>query len=127
MSETDFKSWAIVQQMGHVSYAGYVTIETIAGVAMIRVDVPDVPPVGAFTKYIHPGSLYDLTPVSEETARARAATRKSSPVESWDLQKQIIDNLRAQGRLIENKPAELKPVWPADETLPDAEDEHHDE
>lgn len=114
MSETEFKSWAIVQQMGHISYAGWVTTETIAGVSMLRVDVPDVPPVGAFTKYIHPSSLYDLTPVSEETARAAAAAKRAKPFDVWSLEQQMLKSLRAQGKLIEQAPAELSPRWPGE-------------
>jgi hypothetical protein len=38
MSEkSEFKTWAIVEVMGHVEYAGFVTAETIAGSAMLRV------------------------------------------------------------------------------------------
>lgn len=84
MSEAEFKTWAIVEVMGHVEYAGYVTAETIAGSAMLRVDVPDVVGKGAFTKYLSTGALYGISPCSEETARARAASIKATPFSAWD-------------------------------------------
>ena len=50
MSEAEFKTWAIVEVMGHVEYAGFVTAETIAGSAMLRVDVPEVKDRTALTE-----------------------------------------------------------------------------
>jgi hypothetical protein len=38
----EFKTWAIVEVVGHVECAGFVTSETIAGSAMLRIDVPEV-------------------------------------------------------------------------------------
>jgi hypothetical protein len=104
MSEaTEFKTWAIVEVMGHVEYAGFVTAETIAGSAMLRVDVPDVDGRGAFTKYLSTGALYGISPCSEATARARAGSIKATPFSVWDVQQQVMDELKKQGRLIENK------------------------
>ena len=34
---TDFRTWAIVEVMGHNEYAGFVSSENVAGAAMLRV------------------------------------------------------------------------------------------
>lgn len=80
-------SWAIVEVMGHKRFAGFVTEQTVGAFALIRVDVPETtqPPSGwgssardarttpAYSKLIGPGSIYCITPRTEEVAR-RAAT-----------------------------------------------------
>jgi hypothetical protein len=105
MSEAkSFETWAIVEVMGHVEYAGFVTAETIAGCAMLRVDVPEVKDRAAFTKYLSTGALYGITPCSEETARARASAIKAVPFSVWDVESQIMSKLKERGMLIEHKP-----------------------
>lgn len=106
MNDTDtapqdnaFKSWAIVEVMGHVTYAGFVTVETIAGAAMLRVDVPPVGNIPAFTKYIAPGSLYGLTPSTETTTRAKAAQLRAKPADCWNMEGPLMEQLRAKGQL----------------------------
>lgn len=87
MSEsTKFDGWAVVEFMGHVRTAGYVSEQTIAGVAMLRVDVPETA-TGAndgFTRYWHPNALYSLSPVGESVARHVAANNREPPVRPWD-------------------------------------------
>lgn len=75
--QAKFDQWAIVEVMGHKKYAGRVTEQQLAGAALVRVDVPEVK-VGervhpAFTKLVGVGSIYMLTPVTEELARKAAA------------------------------------------------------
>ncbi len=112
MTETkEFKTWAIVEVMGHVEYAGFVTAETVAGSAMLRVDVPEVKERSAFTKYLATGALYGITPCTEETARARAKRIRAVPFQTYDIESQFLKTLKEQGRLIENK-----------STTPDADD-----
>src|ERR1700729_1334343 len=103
MSEAEFKTWAIVEVMGHVEYAGFVTAETIAGSAMLRVDVPEVKDRAAFTKYLATGALYGITPCSEETARARAERIRAIPFQAYDIESQFLKTLKERGMLIENK------------------------
>lgn len=102
MSE-QFKSWAVVEVMGHVTYAGYVTAETVAGAAMLRIDVPEVGARPAFTKYISPGAIYGITPCTEETARLKAEGLHADPFNCWDVGQAITNKLREQGKLIEHK------------------------
>ncbi len=92
MSEQTFEGWAIVEMLGHKKLAGKVSEQTLGGSALVRVDVPEtshvresygIPPktiaVNGYTKLIGVGSIYCITPCSEEIARA-AATQ----LERWN-------------------------------------------
>ncbi|MGE5801580.1 MAG: hypothetical protein ACM358_04945 [Gemmatimonadota bacterium] len=65
---TGFEGWAIVELMGHRKLAGHVSEVTIAGAAMLRLDVPSEPPV---TQFYGGAAIYCITPTSEELARRR--------------------------------------------------------
>jgi hypothetical protein len=104
--KAEFKTWAIVEVMGHVEYAGFVSAETIAGNAMLRIDVPEVKDRAAFTKYLATGALYGVTPCSEATARARAERIRAVPFQTYDIESQFLKALKESGRLIESKPSE---------------------
>lgn len=110
MNDT-FDLWAILELMGHVKLAGRVTEEERFGSKMGRIDVPDCIPCdckGAdqihgndrfdcpkckgsgflekfTTHYFGGGSIYRLTPTSEEVARAVAANHKPQPISPWEL------------------------------------------
>ena len=87
-----FDAWAIVEVMGHQTYAGRVTEQTVAGQAFVRIDVPamkevladegrrDPPEVPAYTKLLGPSSIYAITPTSEEVARAAARKLRKEPI-----------------------------------------------
>lgn len=100
-----FETWAIVEVMGHIKYAGFVTAETVAGSAMLRVDVPEVKDRAPFTKYLATGALYGVTPCSEPTARARAERIRAVPFQTYDIENQFMKSLKERGLLIENKSA----------------------
>jgi len=84
-----FEGWCVVEVMGHHRYAGHVMETQLAGAGMLRIDVPASeadehgPAVAAFTKFIAPGSLYGVTPVSEEYARQAARALRKEPVEIY--------------------------------------------
>lgn len=84
-----FDGWALVEVMGHKRFAGRVSEHTVAGQGFIRVDVPALERDGEqfepFTKLIGPGSIYGITPLSEQVARAMASTLRERPVHTWDL------------------------------------------
>jgi hypothetical protein len=80
-----FEGWAVVEIMGHVRIAGRVREETVFGVAMIRVDVPEIDGHPAFTRYYHPQALYSLCPSDETTARSVAQYQRHPPIERWQL------------------------------------------
>lgn len=87
----------IVEIMGHVQLAGYVTEEVRFGEALCRVDLPEVaavpakgdadaywnpaarPAIPAFTRYYGGKAIYSITPTTEESARAFAASRRVEP------------------------------------------------
>lgn len=73
-----FDSWGIAEVMGHKKFAGRITEQTIAGSALVRVDVPAVTTargkaVPEYSKLIGVASIYCITPTTEEVARKAAA------------------------------------------------------
>ncbi|MCB0358025.1 MAG: hypothetical protein KDD44_00260 [Bdellovibrionales bacterium] len=97
VKDVKFDEWAIVEIMGHQTYAGRVTEQTIGGTSFIRIDVPESPMSDgtmcpAFTKLFGAGSIYCITPVSEETARARLRQTRAYPMNVWDA-RQLLSNV----------------------------------
>lgn len=81
--QTAFEGFAIVELMGHNMIAGYVSEQSIAGAAMLRVDVPATDMQPAFTKFFGGAAIYGITPTTEAIA-ARAAQRLSiRPISTW--------------------------------------------
>jgi hypothetical protein len=80
-----FESWAILEVMGHQKFAGLVTEETIAGTAFIRIDIPAADGKPKFTKLFGGSTIYCLTPVTEDVARAFAAKLRTEPITKWDI------------------------------------------
>src|ERR1017187_5728997 len=76
------ESWAIVEQLGHVRYAGRVTEEEKFGVKMLRIDIPDGE--GFLTKFLGGATLYSVTIVTEAVARQVSKGTTPSPVHPWD-------------------------------------------
>jgi len=81
--EQSFKSWAIVEIMGHSTYAGLVTEQTIGGSSFVRIDVPDTEDQPKFTKLFGTGAIYCITPCGEATAREAAKSFRKTPVNMW--------------------------------------------
>lgn len=84
--EQKFESWAVLELMGHRRLGGFVSEATLAGGAFLRIDVPGAEP-GKFvaTQYYSPGSVYALTPTTEEAARAVAKRNRPEPMHRWEL------------------------------------------
>lgn len=97
--EVKFEEWAILEIMGHQTYAGRVTEQTVGGASFVRVDVPAVDQLQPFTKLFGASSIYCITPVTEAVARARAATLKQQPLDIWDLPDSIKSAVRTVERL----------------------------
>lgn len=79
-----FDCWAVVEVMGHQKYAGRVTEQAIGGCAFVRVDVPAVGKAAAFTKLLGQGSIFCITPCSEELATRVAAQCQDRPIVVYD-------------------------------------------
>ena len=78
-----FESSAIVELMGHQKIAGKVSEETIAGSAMLRVDVPKTGSRDAFTKFYSATAIYCITPTDEATMVAAVAALDKPPVSPY--------------------------------------------
>jgi hypothetical protein len=83
--QTKFEEWAIVEVMGHSSYAGLVTDFSLGGAAFIRVEVPEVDGRAGFSKLLAPGSIFAITPCSKESAYEFCRRYSSKPLTSVDL------------------------------------------
>ena len=86
VSGFDFAGWCIVELLGHRRLAGYVTEQEIAGAAFLRIELP-LNGTGSDSRTIFaaPSSVYAITPVDEEIARAVAMSDRPRPVSAWDL------------------------------------------
>lgn len=83
MNDKPFEQWAILELMGHVRLAGRVTEEELFGAKMGRIDIPNGDRFT--TQYFGGGSIYRLTPTTEEIARNVAANNQPRPVQPWEL------------------------------------------
>lgn len=84
MSEVNgFESWAILELMGHVRVAGFVTEQEVFGAKLGRIEIPTER--GPVTQFFGGSSVYRLTPCDEATARAVALHNEPEPVHHWEL------------------------------------------
>lgn len=76
----EYEGWAVVELMGHRRLAGYVREAAAFGTSLLRVDVPGDDPAIAFaTQYYGGGSIYALTPCTEEIARSLSKHTRETP------------------------------------------------
>ena len=91
--------WAIVEIMGHKRYAGHVSEQVVGGASFVRVDVPRISgDYVEFTKLFGSQSIYCITPVSKDAARAAATQLREQPMSEWDLPQEWRNALN-QGQL----------------------------
>lgn len=81
--ETKFDLWCIVELFGHNRIAGRCTEQNVAGVNMLRVDVPATSKNNEFTRILSAGAIYAINPVQEEVAKAVAENLNVSPITPW--------------------------------------------
>lgn len=89
-----FEQWCIVDIMGHQRFAGLVTEQTIGGASFVRIDIPGTDKQPAFTKCFGASSIYCITPVTEEVAKAMAASLKQAPLNVWDFPEEFRGRMR---------------------------------
>lgn len=119
MSDT-FSEWVILELLGHRRLAGFLTEQQIAGASFLRLDIPtdkpcegcepgDADPCQAChglgsvltaTQFYAPGSVYAITPTTEDIARAAARYSRPAPVQLWGIEaaKDDPDNADDDGR-----------------------------
>ena len=77
--------WAVVELMGHVTLAGRVYADSTLSVNMLRLDVPQIGDIAAYTKLIGPHSIYSITFVSEDVALRAAEYQSRRPIHEYQL------------------------------------------
>lgn len=80
-----FESWGLLELFGHQRLAGKLSEQTIGGCHFIRIDVPQVAEVAAYTRFFTQGAIYGMTPMEEATARKLAAYLRAVPVSPYEL------------------------------------------
>lgn len=85
MSEEKFNEWAILEIMGHQTYAGRVSEQAVGGASFVRIDIPEIEGQAGFTKIFGAGSIYCISPCTEQVARAMAARYRQVPINRYDL------------------------------------------
>jgi len=88
-SKDSFEGWAILELMGHRRLAGYVREQEVAGVMLLRIDIPGDDGQPVMTQFYGASAIYCLTPTTEETAKATAKIGRPEPVERWEMQRAI--------------------------------------
>lgn len=81
-----FGFWCLLELMGHVKMAGFVTEEERFGVKMGRIDVPATDGEEPFTQYFGGSAVYRMTPITESMALAFATRNRPRPVHVYELQ-----------------------------------------
>jgi hypothetical protein len=75
MSDHIELGWAVVEMLGHRVIAGFVSEVEIAGAGFLRVDLWSEEGMPRATQFVAPGSVYAITPTTEEAVRERMRPR----------------------------------------------------
>jgi hypothetical protein len=87
--------WALVEMMGHQKMVGLVRETKLAGAGFLQVDSLDENGKLAFSRYLSPGAIYAINPISKELAEALAKTHQPAPVHEFDVP-QLRDKIRKE-------------------------------
>lgn len=110
MNTEKFDSWVILEVFGHRRLAGHATEATILGGALLRLDIPTDD--GKYiTQYIGPGSIFSMTPTTEDVARAIAADNQPEPVGLWEVQR-LLKNHQLPMPEVPTQSCTAFPEWP---------------
>jgi hypothetical protein len=90
-----FSAWALVELFGHTRIAGLVTEESIAGGAMVRIDVPETESSAQFTRIVNITAIYAINPITEDLAREMARNLRVAPIQAWDI-KEYVSKMKIQ-------------------------------
>jgi hypothetical protein len=84
-AQEPFEGWCLLELMGHRRIAGFISEASIAGGSFVRIDVPGDSRSAPATQFYAPGSIYAITPITEELARRFAERARPAPVSEYDL------------------------------------------
>ena len=93
MSEEKFDLYCMVELFSHNKIAGRCTEQNIAGVNMLRVDVPETDKQPAFTKFYNGTAIYAINPITEEVAKDIANKLSNSPITVYEVRNMIERNV----------------------------------
>lgn len=80
-----FEAWGLLELFGRQRLAGKLSDQTIGGVHFIRIDVPAVGDVPAYTRLLTQGAIYGMTVTTEDVARRLAESLLARPVSAYEL------------------------------------------
>lgn len=83
--DVELSGWAILELMGHRRLGGRVSEVRVAGTPFIKIDVPGPDKKTVATQLYSPGSVYAITPCSEEAAMVVAKLNTPEPVTRWEI------------------------------------------
>ncbi|MFA6134430.1 MAG: hypothetical protein WC869_10500 [Phycisphaerae bacterium] len=102
-------TWAIVELMGRNVIAGRISEEVIAGVAMLRVDVPACKEQPEYTKFYSGSAVYGITPTDEATALRAVDRLQVAPIAPYIVAP--VNDTGSERQLT----APVVPVWQSDD------------
>ena len=79
------KQPCVVDLMGHVVVAGFLSEQAIGGASFIRLDVPEIEGQKAYTKFYGPSAVYSITPVDHETMLTAVRAYCHQPIDVYRL------------------------------------------
>jgi hypothetical protein len=82
-----FEHWAIVEIMGHIKCAGMARTMTFGSTVFLRIDIPETTKQPAHSKMYGMGSIFSISPVSEEVARSHAEAWNLQPIIEYNVQR----------------------------------------
>lgn len=117
MSDTKFEEWCLVEIMGHVRLAGFVSEQVIGGASFVRVDVPETEGHPAFSRMFGASAIYSISPIGRELAHDMASQLDAVPIQRYDLSSDLKKAL-AEGRKVISA-QRLESSGEAEQTKPD--------
>lgn len=87
LQDTQDGEWLIVELLGHIRMAGYVTEEEKFGGKLGRIDIPNGD--GFITQYFGHSAIFRVTPTTEEVARSVAKMNQPRPVHHFELPERV--------------------------------------
>ncbi len=106
-TDNTFEQWALVELFGHTRVAGKCTEHKFGNQSMMRIDVPSIGELPAFTKFVNLSAIYALNPMDEESCIQLAKQIKSAPIDAWNMQEifsERLEELVKKGQITKNLP-----------------------